>query len=1537
MPPSSSTVVARCPTINVARCPTPVVARRSNRRRLPSSNSRRHPSSKNRHLALEALKDAWQNTRLNWVDGSEPCDGTWIGITCTDDRVTSISLASMQLTGGLPDDIEHLTELETLSLNLNGFTGHIPASIGKLEKLSWLDLSQNNLNGSIPVSNGIKSGLDMLTSAIHLDLGDNKLSGDIPPQLFSSSMRLTHLDLSHNRLNGTLDISMNPSNQLQLLDLRNNEITEFTQRHQYSIGLILADNPICKGPGVTDKYCFLPANTNKTYSTPTNNCVAPSCGSGLVSSPNCICALPYEGSFFLKASSFLDLENPIAYNSLHDSMMNFFQKAGVAVDSVSLENPRRNSHDYLVINLEVFPHGAPYFNWTGISAIGYAFSSQTFKLKRMNTYVFDAENYNILPGHKSSNIGVIIGSAVGGCVLVILLVLVIIYATRRKGSTTQQNSPFALWDPTSGSGGVPELKGTRSFTLEELKKYTNNFSENNSIGAGGYGMVYRGSLPNGELVAIKRAQHGSSQGGLEFKTEIELLSRVHHKNVVGLIGFCFDHGEHMLVYEYIVNGNLKDSLLGRSGIRLDWMRRLKIAFGAGQGLQYLHDLANPPIIHRDIKTNNILLDARLVAKVADFGLSKPLSDGTHVTTQVKGTMGYMDPEYYMTQQLTEKSDVYSFGIVMLELITARNPIDKGKYIVREVKETMNKSKELYGLYEILDPTIGSSNQLMGLERFVDLSLRCVEETGIQRPTMSEVVKELESIMELARLNPDIESSSSTSTSYERRGYDNNHSYSNDSLFSSSGDPTRIKSDGIWSDIDEYRIKRKPDEFAYLALEALKDAWQNTRLNWVDGSEPCDGTWVGITCTDDRVTSMSLNLNGFTGHIPASIGKLEKLSWLDLSQNNLIGSIPVSNGIKSGLDMLTSAIHLDLGDNKLSGDIPPQLFSSNMRLTHLDLSHNRLNDTLDISMNPSNQLQLLDLRNNEITDFTQRNQYSIGLTLADNPICKGAAMTDKYCFLPVNTNKTYSTPTNNCVAPSCGSGLVSSPNCICANPYEGSFFFKASSFLDLENPIAYNSLHDSMMNFFQKAGMAVDSVSLENPRRNSHDYLVINLEVFPHGAPYFNWTGISAIGYAFSSQAFKLKRMNTYVFDAENYNILPGHKSSNIGVIIGSTVGGCVLVILLVLAVIYAIRRKGSTTRQDSPFALWDPSSGSGGVPELKGTRSFTLEELKKYTNNFSENNSIGAGGYGMVYRGSLPNGELVAIKRSQQGSSQGGLEFKTEIELLSRVHQKNVVSLIGFCFDHGEQMLVYEYIVNGSLKNSLLGRSGIRLDWMRRLKIAFGAGQGLQYLHDLANPPIIHRDIKTNNILLDARLVAKVADFGLSKPLSDGTYVTTQVKGTMGYMDPEYYMTQQLTEKSDVYSFGIVMLELITARNPIEKGKYVVREVKERMNKSKELYGLYDILDPTIGSSNQLMGLERFVDLSLRCVEETGIQRPTMSEVVKELESIMELAGLNPDIESSSSTSTSYERRGYDYNHPYSNDNLFSSSGGYLPPKLQPK
>ncbi|KAI3448395.1 hypothetical protein Pfo_005060 [Paulownia fortunei] len=736
----------------------------------------------------------------------------------------------------------------------------------------------------------------------------------------------------------------------------------------------------------------------------------------------------------------------------------------------------------------------------------------------------------------------------------------------------------------------------------------------------------------------------------------------------------------------------------------------------------------------------------------------------------------------------------------------------------------------------------------------------------------------------------------------------------------------------------------------------------------------------------------LENNQLTGSIPSSLGLVQTLEVVRLDRNSLSGSVP------KNLNNLTSVHELFLANNKLTGPLPnltgmdllnyvdisnnsfdptdvPPWFSSLQSLTSLilenthirgqlpvplfsvfqlqtvALKNNRINGTLNIGSSHSSQLQRIDLQNNFIDAFTQRAGYSVQIILVGNPICDEGG-TENYCTIPQQSNSTYSTAAENCTPLPCSSDKMSSPTCKCAYPYSGNLFFRAPSFSNFGNTSVFESLQQKLMATFKSHSQPVDSVSLSNPTKNVDNYLELNLQVFPSGQDYFNRTGISGIGFMLSNQTFKPPReFGPFYFIGYNYPYFAGmtagsHRSSSTSVIIGAAVGGSVLFLLLLLAGVYAFRQKRraeSAAKKSDPFGSWDPNTNSGGVPQLKGARCFSFEELKKCTNNFSEMNEIGSGGYGKVYRGTLHNGRLVAIKRAQQGSTQGGLEFKTEIELLSRVHHKNVVSLVGFCFDRGEQMLVYEYITNGTLKESLTGRTGIRLDWTRRLRIALGAAKGVQYLHDLANPPIIHRDIKSNNILLDERLNAKVADFGLSKPMREPErgHVTTQVKGTMGFLDPEYYMTQELTEKSDVYSFGVLLFELLTARSPIVKGKYIVREVKQAMDKTKDLYNLEGILDPIVASNTAPGSVEKFVDLALRCVQELGVNRPTMSEVVKEIENIMELAGLNPNAESASasasaSASDSYEGGKKDFDQPYTNESLFAYSGAYPPSRLEP-
>ncbi|CAN7008586.1 unnamed protein product [Brassica rapa subsp. trilocularis] len=734
-----------------------------------------------------------------------------------------------QFTGKIPDTLSLVQTLTVLRLDRNKLTGNIPTSLNNLTSLQELYLANNEFTGTLPnltsltslytldVSNNtfepspIPSWISSLDSLATLRMEGIKLNGSIPNSFFSPAQLQTVI-LKRNQIDSTLDFGTRFSNQLEFVDLQYNNIDVYKQPSSNTvIQVILADNPVCQEEGNKPNYCSeIPPNTS--YSTIPPTCTP--CDQGREASPSCRCAHPVIGTLYFRSPSFSGLLNSTNFEILQKSIEDFFKKSSYPVDSVAVRNIRENATDHqLLIDLLVFPLGRESFNDTGMSLVNFAFSNQTYKPPHIfGPYVFRANPYNQFSGmintrsqtesvlismaqlffatdaggSSSSNMGIIIGAAVGAVVLLLLLTLAGVYALRqrkRADRATDQNNPFAKWNTSKSSIDAPQLMGAKAFTFEELKKCTENFSEANDVGGGGYGKVYRGILPSGQLIAIKRAQQGSLQGGLEFKTEIELLSRVHHKNVVRLLGFCFDRSEQMLVYEYIPNGSLRDSLSGKSGIRLDWTRRLKIALGSGKGLAYLHELADPPIIHRDIKSNNILLDENLTAKVADFGLSKIVGDPekTHVTTQVKGTMGYLDPEYYMTNQLTEKSDVYGFGVVMLELLTGKSPIERGKYVVREVKTKMNKSRSLYDLQELMDTTIiASSSNLKGFEKYVDLALRCVEEEGVNRPSMGEVVKQIENIMQLAGLNPNVDSASSSRT-YEEAIKGSGDPYGKDSF------------------------------------------------------------------------------------------------------------------------------------------------------------------------------------------------------------------------------------------------------------------------------------------------------------------------------------------------------------------------------------------------------------------------------------------------------------------------------------------------------------------------------------------------------------------------------------------------------------------------------------------------------------------------------------------------------------------------------------------------------------------------------------
>ncbi|KAH1214511.1 putative LRR receptor-like serine/threonine-protein kinase [Glycine max] len=681
-------------------------------------------------------------------------------------------LDSNNFTGYLPPEFSEMPSLRILQLDNNDFGGNsIPESYGNISKLSKLSLRNCNLQGPIPDFSRIPhlAYLDLSFNQLNesiptnklsdnittIELSNNKLTGTIPSS-FSGLPRLQKLSFANNSLSGYVpstiwqDRSLNGTERL-ILDMQNNQLTIIsgTTNLPPNVTLLLEGNPVCTNNNTLVQFCGpeIDNGLNGNYSV---NCPSQECPSPYEYTVECFCVAPLVVHYRLKSPGFSDFRT---YERTFES----FLTDGLNVDINQLfiksfaweEGPR------LRMNLKLFPEcinnkSYCFFSTSEVIRIRNLFrdwgilSSDLFGPYELLDFIVGPYRDVISPSpsswiSKGALVGIVLGAIACAITLsAIVSILILRIRLRDYGALSRQRNASRI---------SVKIDGVRSFDYNEMALASNNFSESAQIGEGGYGKVYKGHLPDGTVVAIKRAQEGSLQGEREFLTEIELLSRLHHRNLLSLIGYCDQGGEQMLVYEYMPNGALRNHLSANSKEPLSFSMRLKIALGSAKGLLYLHTEANPPIFHRDVKASNILLDSRYTAKVADFGLSRlapvPDIEGNvpgHVSTVVKGTPGYLDPEYFLTYKLTDKSDVYSLGVVFLELVTGRPPIFHGENIIRHVYVAYQSG----GISLVVDKRIESYPSEYA-EKFLTLALKCCKDEPDERPKMSEVARELEYI------------------------------------------------------------------------------------------------------------------------------------------------------------------------------------------------------------------------------------------------------------------------------------------------------------------------------------------------------------------------------------------------------------------------------------------------------------------------------------------------------------------------------------------------------------------------------------------------------------------------------------------------------------------------------------------------------------------------------------------------------------------------------------------------------------------------
>ncbi|KAK9053721.1 hypothetical protein SSX86_024795 [Deinandra increscens subsp. villosa] len=702
-----------------------------------------------------------------------------------------LQLDNNHFDGTIPPSYGNMLQLLKLSLRNCTLQGPIP-DLSRIPNLAYIDLSNNKLNGSIPYMN-LSDGITTI------DLSRNQLTGTIPPS-FSGLPNLQRLSLFNNSLNGSVpsgiwqNRTFNSTEQLTL-DMQNNNISGISgslnlpanvilrfanlcsqyiscyscvYHHQDLLHLYLnifslQGNPACLNTSASMLiYCQSPIAlvnhlqsipSNSTDKCPPQSCPPPNFEYAPGSPTRCFCAAPLLIGYRLKSPGFSEF--PTYFYSFE-----VYLTSGLKIKHFQLDltyewqkGPR------LRMLLKIFPvytgNGSNIFNRSEVFRIRSLFTqwaipdSDIFGPYELLNFTLLDPYKDFIPTSASSSsgiskgsvAGIVIGAIVAAVLLSALVSLYILRLLRKKY--------HAVPNRRHVSRASLKIEGVKSFGYEELKRATNNFDAGCEVGQGGYGKVYKGIFSNGTVVAIKRAEEGSLQGEKEFLTEIELLSRLHHRNLVSLLGFCDEEGEQMLVYEFMYNGTLRDNLsvTEKHKEALTFAMRIRIALGSAKGILYLHSEANPPIFHRDIKATNILLDSQLIAKVADFGLSRlaPVADMEgvvpgHVSTVVKGTPGYLDPEYLLTHKLTNKSDVYSLGVVFLELLTGMHPITHGKNIVREVNNAYRSGM----IFSLIDAKMGSYPSKC-VEKFVTLALKCCQEDTDERPSVAEVVWELETI------------------------------------------------------------------------------------------------------------------------------------------------------------------------------------------------------------------------------------------------------------------------------------------------------------------------------------------------------------------------------------------------------------------------------------------------------------------------------------------------------------------------------------------------------------------------------------------------------------------------------------------------------------------------------------------------------------------------------------------------------------------------------------------------------------------------
>ncbi|CAN7050219.1 unnamed protein product [Brassica oleracea var. botrytis] len=696
-------------------------------------------------------------------------------------KLSDLVMWANNLTGEIPDDIcVDGGNLETLILNNNLLTGSIPESISKCTNMIWISLSGNRLTGKIPV------GMGKLEKLAILQLGGNSLTGNVPSEL-GNCKSLIWLDMNSNNLTGNLPAELASQagkvmpgsvSGKQFAFVRNEGGTDC----RGAGGLVefegirperLEHFPMVHSCPETRIYTGLAmytfdGNGSMIYLDLSYNAIS---GSIPVSYGNMVYlqvlnlghnllfgAIP-DSFGGLKAIGVLDLSHNNLQGFLPGSLGGLSFLSDLDVSNNNLTGPIPFGGQ-----LTTFPLKR-YANNSGLCGLPLPPCSSGSRHRPTSS----------IAHHKKQSVATGMITGLVFSFMCMLMLTIALYRVRKVQKKEKKREKYIESLPTSGSSSwklssVHEPlsinvatfeKPLRKLTFAHLLEATNGFSADSMIGSGGFGDVYKAKLGDGAVVAIKKLIQVTGQGDREFTAEMETIGKIKHRNLVPLLGYCKIGEERLLVYEYMKHGSLETVLhekTKRGGVFLDWTARKKIATGAARGLAFLHHSCIPHIIHRDMKSSNVLLDQDFTARVSDFGMARLVSAlDTHLSVStLAGTPGYVPPEYYQSFRCTTKGDVYSYGVILLELLSGKKPIDPEEF--GEDNNLVGWAKQLYKENrgdEILDPDlITEKSGDVELFHYLKIASECLDDRPFKRPTMIQVMAMFKEFVQVDTENDD---------------------------------------------------------------------------------------------------------------------------------------------------------------------------------------------------------------------------------------------------------------------------------------------------------------------------------------------------------------------------------------------------------------------------------------------------------------------------------------------------------------------------------------------------------------------------------------------------------------------------------------------------------------------------------------------------------------------------------------------------------------------------------------------------------------